>query len=222
MTNSEDYILTDSDVVQLLDAWCVENPRIQPTSQGTVNTTFFVDTLQGKFVFKLYDDSTTTAQIKCEHSLLAHLQSCDLSFTVPTPIPDSFGETLLAVNRNNCEQDLCKRDKTLVVRDTIKLITTFKIDKSVTAPYKLNNELRFTLQDINHIYASGKALGELHRALAEFDSQGKLAQLPSWRELDRIHPLITNPLEVPQLLNLEQQQQLEEIPLYKTIWYLTF
>ena len=83
MFNSEDYLLAEADLVQLLGAWSLKNPCIQPTTQGTVNTTFFVDTPSDKFVFKLYDDSTTTAQIKYEHSLLAHLQSCDLSFTVP-------------------------------------------------------------------------------------------------------------------------------------------
>ena len=48
MFNSEDYLLAEADLVQLLGAWCLKNPRIQPTNQGTVNTTFFVDTLQGK------------------------------------------------------------------------------------------------------------------------------------------------------------------------------
>lgn len=78
MSNYKDYLVTEADVVQLLGAWCLENPRIQATNQGTVNTTFFVNAPSGKFVFKLY-----TAQMKYEHSLLTHLQSCDLSFKVP-------------------------------------------------------------------------------------------------------------------------------------------
>lgn len=180
---SENSPMTAADVVQLLGAWSfIENPRIQPTNQGTVNTTFFVNAPGlGKFVFKLYNDSTTTAQINYEHSLLAHLQSCNLSFTIPAPIPDFSGETLLIVNRNNLE-------------------LRFSLQNYI--PGQPANR-----QNLNHIYAASKALGELHRGLVEFDSQGKLAQLPSWGELNRIHPLITNPLEVPQLLDLEISQQ---------------
>ncbi|MEB3214706.1 MAG: phosphotransferase [Nostocales cyanobacterium 94392] len=172
MSNFKDYSVTVADTTELLSVWSfLENPAIQPTNQGTVNTTFFVDAPDsGKFVLKLYDDSTTTAQIKYEHSLLAHLQSADLSFAVPAPIPDAAGETLLMVNKNN-------------------------------------SSLRFTLQNyipgqpanrqnIYHLRSAGEALGELHRALGEFDSQGKLAHLPPWGELNLIHPLITNPLEV--------------------------
>ena len=171
-----------ADRTQLLDAWSfIDNPRIQPTNQGTVNSTFFVDAPQGKFVLKLYDDTTTTAQINYEHSLLAHLQCGNLSFTIPAPIPDSSGETLLKIDRNNLE-------------------LRFSLQNYI--PGQPANR-----QNIHHVYAAGKALGELHRGLVGFDSQGKLAQLPGWGELNRIHPSIANALEVPQLLNLEMSQQ---------------
>ncbi|MGF1676463.1 MAG: phosphotransferase [Rivularia sp. (in: cyanobacteria)] len=100
MSNFKDYSVTVADITQLLSVWSfLENPTIQPTNQGTVNTTFFVDAPDsGQFVFKLYDDSTTTAQIKYEHSLLAHLQSADLSFAVPASGIGAAGN-LLIVNR---------------------------------------------------------------------------------------------------------------------------
>ena len=101
MSNSQNYYFNEADVVELLDWWSIENPKVQPTNLGTVNKTFFVETSSGKFVFKLYDDSTTTEQIKYEHSLLKHLQSCDLSFDISAPIPIDSGETLLITNLNN-------------------------------------------------------------------------------------------------------------------------
>ncbi len=54
---------------------------------------------------------------------------------------------------------------------------------------------------------SSRALGELHRALTGFDPDGQLAQLPPWGDLDRIHPLVTDPIDVPQVLALSPDQQ---------------
>lgn len=187
MSNSQNYYFSEADVVELVGRWSIKNAKIQPTNQGTVNKTFFVETYKGKFVFKLYDNSTTTEQIQYEHLLLRHLQSCDLSFNIPAPIPIDSGETLLTTNLNNS-------------------LSRFSLQKYISGQPA-------NRQNLNHIFAAGKALAELHRALIKFDSQGKLAQLPRWGELNKIHPLITNPLEVPQFLNLEtsQHQQLVQI-----------
>jgi Ser/Thr protein kinase RdoA (MazF antagonist) len=70
-------------------------------NRGASNTTYLVNAQADKFILKLYGDSTLTAQIQYEHSLLLYLQSCDLSFAVPAPILARLGETLVLVNRNN-------------------------------------------------------------------------------------------------------------------------
>ncbi|BAY83585.1 homoserine kinase [Calothrix parasitica NIES-267] len=191
MSNSQNYCFSEADVVQLLSRWSIENAKVQPTHQGTVNKTFFVETPSDKFVFKLYDDSTTTEQIKYEHSLLTYLQSCNLYFSIPAPIPTDSGETLLITNQNNS-------------------LLRFSLQKNI--PGQLANR-----QNLNHIFAAAEALGELHRALINFDSQGKLAQLPRWGELNKIHPLINNPLKVPQLLNLETSQQQQLVQIFREV-----
>jgi hypothetical protein len=49
----------------------------EPTTQGSSNTTYFVDTPDNRFVLKFYAATTETAQIHYEHSLLTFLQSTD-------------------------------------------------------------------------------------------------------------------------------------------------
>ena len=182
MAKSKNPELSEQDAIEQLGAWSfLGSATIQPTNQGTVNTTFFVETQAGKFVLKLYNDSTTIAQIQYEHSLLAYLQSCNLSFAVPTPVPTSLGETLVVVNQNNSALRLA----------LLPFISGQPAER----------------QNLNHIHAAGQALGELHSALAGFDPKGQLAQLPTWGDLKHIHPLVTNPLEVPRSLALDSIQQ---------------
>jgi homoserine kinase type II len=181
----KNFQLSQQDVVELLAEWSFfGNVKVQPTNQGTVNTTFFVEAQANKFVLKLYNDSTKTAQINYEHSLLKHLQSCNLSFAVPTPIPTRLGETLFQVNQNNSQLRVA----------LLPLIEGQPANRD----------------NIDHVYAVGKALGELHHALAGFDPKGEMAQLPAWGDLNNIHPLVTKPFDVPQLLKLEPtlQQQI--------------
>lgn len=177
MSNPKNLQLSEQDITEILLSWSLGTPTVKPTNLGTVNTTYFVEAPSlGKFVFKIYNDTTTTAQIHYEHLLLQHLQSCNLSFAVPTPVPSNSGETLVIVNKNG---------STL---------------RAALLPLILGKPLE--RENILHIGAAGSALGELHNALAKFDTDGKLSQLPNWGNLENIHPLIT-PLEVPQILELE-------------------
>lgn len=195
--------LSEQDVTEILSFWSfLDTSTLQLTNRGTSNTTYFANAPAGKFFLKLYGDSTTTAQIQYEHSLLTYLQQANLSFAVPTPIPALSGETLVHVNRNG----------SLLRMALIPLIPGQLADR----------------QNLRHANAAGRTLGELHRALAGFDPEGQLAQLPFWGDLNHIHPLVPDPLEVPQSLALALEQQarlvkiltevLEAMPdLYKTL-----
>lgn len=194
--------LSQQDITEILLNWSLRTPTVIPTNQGTVNTTFFVEAPElGKFVFKIYNDTTTTAQIHYEHSLLQHLQSCNLSFAVPTPVISNSGETLVTINKNS------------------KVLRAALLPLILGQPAERDN--------LTHIGAAGQALGELHNALATFDTDGKLSQLPNWGKLKDIHPLVV-PLEIPQILKLEYSlrvriinsltELMEVVPsLYKTL-----
>jgi len=181
MGSSQNLQLSEEDAIALVGAWSfLEILKVEPTNQGTVNTTFFVETQTGKYVLKLYNDSITTGQIEYEHSLLAYLRSRNLSFVVPTPIPTDVGKTLVTVNQDN------------------------SMLRVALLPFIAGNSS--DRQNIAHTHAISQTLGELHHALAKFDSSGKMAQLPAWGDLNQIHPLVT-PLEIPKLLKLTLIQQ---------------
>ncbi|MBV8883605.1 MAG: phosphotransferase, partial [Chroococcidiopsidaceae cyanobacterium CP_BM_RX_35] len=113
---------------------------MQPTYQGTTNTTYFIHTPVGKFLLKFYGDSTPTAQIDYEHSLLSYLQEADLSFAVPTPIPASSGETLVHLHK----------DDAFLRVALISLIPGQHAER----------------HNLQHVRAAGRALGELHDAFS--------------------------------------------------------
>ncbi len=181
MSNLKNLQLSEQNITEIFLSWSLDNPSVKPTNQGTVNITFFVEAPElDKFVFKIYDDTTTTAQINYEHLLLEHLQSCHLSFAVPTPVQSNSGETLITINKND------------------------KILRAALLP--LISGQTAERENILHIGAAGSALGELHNALAQFDMDGQLSQLPNWGNLENIHSLVA-PLEVPRILELEYSQQ---------------
>ena len=182
--------LSEQDVIELLEAWSfISGATLEATNrQGANNTTHVINTPAGKFILKLYGDSTLTTQIEYEHTLLAYLQQADLSFAIPAPMPALSGQTLVKVK---------KEDTQLRV---------------ALLPFLLGQPME--RQNLSHTRAAGQALGELHHVLVGFDPKGKLAQLPSWGNLNHIHPLITDPLEVTQLLPLTSNQQ---VRLVKTL-----
>jgi len=174
--------LSEQDVIELLDLWSFPTPpTFQPTNRGTSNTTYFVNGQAGNFILKLYGDSTTTEQIQYEHTLLAYLQQANLSFAVPAPVPVEPGETLVHVSKNNN-----------LLRVALLPLISGQIAER---------------QNCHHAHAAGRTLGELHCALAGFDPEGLIAQLPAWGDICRIHPLVPDPLEVPKLLMLPLNQQ---------------
>lgn len=174
--------ISEQEAIALLKLWgFLGNSTVQRTKGGVSNITYFVDAQAGKFILKIYGDSTASEQIQYEHSILMYLQACDLSFAVPAPVPTKSGETLLLVDKN----------------DTQLRIALFPLLPGQPA----NRE------NLEHARASGRALGELHRGLVGFDPKGKLAQLPAWGDLYHIHPLVKDPLDVPELLGLNAKEQ---------------
>jgi homoserine kinase type II len=155
--------------------------KFEPTSQGSSNTTYFVDTSNNQFILKLYAATTDIAQIQYEHSLLAFLNSTDLPFAIPVPIPTSSGESFVKIDADGRSLDIAL------------------LPKLVGQPMDRRN--------LDRVRSAGFTLAILHDRLTKFDPQGQLAHLPFWGKLDRIHPQIRNPLTVPKLLNLGLEDQ---------------
>jgi homoserine kinase type II len=147
-----------------------------PTAQGISNATYFVDTPDHQFVLKFYAATTETAQIHYEHSLLTFLEHTNFPFALPVPIRASSGETFIAIEADG------------------KALHVALLPRLGGQP--------MDRQKLNQVQSAGSALAKLHQQLAKFDPQGQFARLPFWGALDQIHPLVSEPLKVPQLLNL--------------------
>jgi len=167
----------------LYQRWPFLGPAtLRTIGQGTNNTIYYVEAQAGKFVLKFYGDTTASAQIEYEHTLLKHLQEAGVSFSVPAPVPAASGETLVFVEDN---------EPPLARVALLPLLPGQSADR----------------KNLRHTYAAGRALGELHCALAGFDPKGQTNQLPPWGDLDCIHSLVTDALKVPQSLLLNPNQQ---------------
>ena len=187
---SKNSQLSEQNVVELLNAWSFIGASIRPTNLGTVNKTFFVEAQAGKFILKVYNDSITTAQIQYEHSLLTYLEKANLSFTVPTPIPTLTDETLLMVNHHDSQL------------------------RMALLPFILGQQA--DRKNIAHTYAVGQALGELHCALVGFVER-QMSQLPGWGNLYYLHPLVTDPFEIPKSLDLSSTQQQRVVKVFTKV-----
>jgi len=174
--------LSESEKQIILNHWSfLAEMTLDPTIQGASNTTYFVYTQTRQFVLKIYSATTEASQIYYEHSLLAFLQQTDLPFSIPVPIPASSGETI------------------------IKIETDQRSLRVALLPRLVGQAAnRRNLQQIESI---GFALAELHKVLAEFDPEGQFAKLPYWGDLARIHPLVSNPFNIAQVLDVSLEEQ---------------
>ncbi|MEL7314173.1 MAG: phosphotransferase [Cyanobacteria bacterium J06559_3] len=155
--------------------------RLEPTCQGGSNKTYFIHTLTDTFVLKIYAATAEISQIEYEHRLLAFLQEQSPSFSLPTPIPTSNGETLVHLETES------------------RSLRASLLPRLSGKPANRHH--------LKQVYSIGCALAELHAALAEFDPDGKLARLPYWGNLSEIHPAINNPLEIARILDLGRSEQ---------------
>ncbi|MFM2305121.1 MAG: homoserine kinase [Cyanobacteriota bacterium] len=159
----------------------------EPAAQGSSRAVYFVRASDHQFVLKFYAATTAISQIRYEHSLLTFLDSTHLPFTIPVPIQTASGETCIAVEVDG------------------QLLNVTLLPRLIGHPMERRN--------LHQIQAAGFALATLHNALVQFDPQGQFARLPFWGALDEIHPQVSDPFTVPQLLQLglEEQRRLNQL-----------
>lgn len=173
--------LSESVKQVICDRWSLPaETTFEPTEQGSSNATYFVYTPDNQFVLKLYAATTETAQIHYEHSLLTFLQHT-VPFAIPVPIRATCGNTLISIDVDG------------------QLLNAALVPRLVGQPA--------CRQNLKQVQAAGLALAQLHNQLVKFDPQGQLARLPFWGALDRIHPQVKEPLNIPQILHLGVSEQ---------------
>jgi homoserine kinase type II len=169
----------------LLRVWPTPEPSaIQPVAAGTNNRTWSVATASGAFVLRLTQNTGDPARIRYEHDLLARLDRAGLSFDVPAPLPTRAGETFVSV----------------AGPDGPALAT---LTRHIPGRHPVPG-------DLAQIRACGAALGELDAALGR-----ARVDAPPWAGpphlpvagLDRVHPLVPDPLAIPGSLPLSPSRR---------------
>ena len=77
-----------------LAPWAIAPTRIERTSYGLNNDTYFVTAREGEFVLRVYRNTSEPRRVRDEHHLLGLLAMTELPFAVPAPTPTRDGDTL--------------------------------------------------------------------------------------------------------------------------------
>jgi Ser/Thr protein kinase RdoA (MazF antagonist) len=126
---------------------------------------------------RLYQNRPDVAAVAYEHRLLAALARMDLSFAIPAPLRARSGETLVTC---------------AAAGETG--------ERTWAALFPLLPGEHWQRGDPAVARACGAALAELDVALAALPDLGLPARGPTYGEMERIHPLVPEPLALPDAL----------------------
>src|SRR5687767_11915737 len=161
-------------------AWGLAEPiALRAVGSGTNNATWYVDTPKGSFVLRVYVNTRDARRVRYEHAILLALQARRLSFRVPAPVVTRSGDTFATLD-----------------------------DGPLAALFGLLPGEPPDRTNPHHIHACGAALAELHDALAGLSvSPPPGLALPTYGDLERIHPLVPDPWSLPGSLPLEAPER---------------
>jgi Ser/Thr protein kinase RdoA (MazF antagonist) len=155
---------------ELLDAWPLDQPRrLRPTGSGINSLTHFVEAGAGGYLLKVYQATADLARLRYEHALLGALREAGLPFAVPAPLPSRAGDTIVRLP------------------DGERLAALFELIPG-QPPDRTNP---------THARAIGRALGQLHRALAGIELGPPPDPERCYGALDRVHAQVPDPLAAP-------------------------
>lgn len=169
-------------VESALDTWPLPLPRrLRPAEAGTNNLSRFVDTPDGSYFLRIYQNTADAARIRYEHALRLHLQQAGLPFAVPRPL----------VTRHGATYTILARGEHHVVAALFPVIAGQHPQRHNAA----------------HALICGEALAVLHETLARIDMESAASPLAAYGDLAHVHPLIQDPLALIQGLPLHRMER---------------
>jgi homoserine kinase type II len=162
-------------LLDLLDAWRLGEPRqLSPMAGGTNNVIMRVQTPDGEYVLRVYGNHADPLRLRFEREVLTRLESAQLPFAVPAPLPTTAGERFVRFERDDGE----------VLATLTHLIPG--------EPPRRDN--------LEQALAAGEALAALDIALRQLEQleQADASWGVSWRsdaDLAHCHPLVPDPVE---------------------------
>lgn len=138
--------------------------KVRSSVQGTDYLTRMLETDAGGYVMRTYKPGAATDAIVYEQTLIRALSEAGLPFAVPVPMAATSGDTIVTID---------DRQMTMT-----PLIPGVHPERSRAV----------------HATAAGKALGELVTLLEQITVATGTPSLGHVGELDKLHPLISDPL----------------------------
>ena len=165
------------DPAEIASAWRLTEPiALRAAGSGTNNQTRVIETIDGSFVLRIYVNTRDPRRVRYEHAILMALQVQALPFSVPSPVTARSGETFVTLADG-------------------ALAALFPRLPGV-APDRANH---------SHVRGCGAALATLHAALRHLDvAPPPGLDLPTYGDLDRIHPRVPDPWSLPEALAIRE------------------
>jgi Ser/Thr protein kinase RdoA (MazF antagonist) len=164
--------MDEAALLELLDAWRLGEPRqLSPIAGGTNNVILRVQTPDGGYVLRIYGNHADPLRLQFEREVLTRLESAQLPFTVPAPLPTTAGERFVRFEREDGEA-----------------LATLTHLIAGEPPRR---------GDLDQALAAGEAVAVLDIALGQLE-QADVSWGVSWRsdaDLAHCHPLVPDPVE---------------------------
>jgi len=168
---------------RVLGAWDIPTPStLAPSQRGTNNVSWRIESAQGCYILRLYQNTADARRIGDEHRLLRWLRHAGLSFAVPCPVPARSHAPLIAMEEENGREGWA---------------ALFPVIPGHHALAPAPAETR----------AAGAALGELDAALAVAPYDLLAPLIPMYGELDHIHPFVPDPMAAAHDLSLNDERR---------------
>ena len=161
-------------IEELLAAWGLRPREIGPTASGINNLSRTIETAEGRFFLRVYQNTRDPERVRYEHELLAQLDRAGLSFAVPRPVPTADGSTF-------------------AVAPDGRLAALFP---AIDGEHPRDD-------DPAQAQACGAALAELDEALSGVAPRSRWNQA-AYGDLARIHRAVPEPHEVGSFLGLDE------------------
>jgi homoserine kinase type II len=158
---------------------------LRPAPSGANNLTWVVECGAARYVLRVQLNDFTLDALRWEHALLGRLAGAGLSFAVAAPLPARSGETLVLA-----------RGAGLNGADAWAALF----------PVLPGAHPRAEDREPPLLGALGSALGELDAALARVGATLGWRAIPTYGQLDRIHPLVPDPYALPEDVGLSADE----------------
>jgi len=167
---------------RVLGAWDIPTPyTLTPSQRGTNNVSWRIESTQGCYILRLYQNTADAIRIGDEHRLLRWLRHAGLSFAVPCPVPARSHALLIAVGIENKGEGWA-------------------------ALFPVISGYHALAPTVVETQAAGAALGELDAALAVAPRDLLHPLMPAYGDLDHIHPFVPDPVTVTHDLSLDDER----------------